>query len=102
MTGSKYRARLIAHGSACPRHSPLTFGSVSSKRVRNTADLRGTRRAVRGGPRQRERASRVLRLARETGSVEPAPHTGGTPRRVTEAGHAVLVELLRARPDATL
>lgn len=50
----------------------------------------------------RASVSRVLRLARETGSVEPTPHAGGTPKRVTATEHAVLHELIRARPDATL
>lgn len=50
----------------------------------------------------RATVSRVLRLARETGSVEPAPHAGGVARRVTEAGHKLLGDLLRARSDATL
>lgn len=50
----------------------------------------------------RATVDRVLRLARETGSVEPAPHGGGTPRRVTAVEQAVLRELVRTRPDATL
>lgn len=50
----------------------------------------------------RATVDRVLRLARETGSVEPAPHGGGTPRRVTDVEQAVLRELVRTRPDATL
>lgn len=50
----------------------------------------------------RATVSRILRLARETGSVEPAPHGGGAPRRVTEADQKVLGELLRTRSDATL
>lgn len=57
------------------------------------------------GPRfgvGRATVNRVLRLARETGSVEPAPHAGGVPRRVTEADQRVLEEFLRVRPDATL
>ena len=50
----------------------------------------------------RATVDRVLRLARETGSVEPAPHGGGTPPRVGEAERVVLRELVDARPDATL
>lgn len=50
----------------------------------------------------RASVDRVLRLARETGSVEPAPHGGGAPKRIQEAEQAVLTELVRARPDATL
>ena len=45
---------------------------------------------------------RLLRLARETGSVEPAPHGRRSPRRVTEAMEASLGELVRERPDAIL
>ena len=50
----------------------------------------------------RATVDRMLRLARETGSVEPAPHAGGTPRRVSAAEQKVLEELVRTRPDATL
>lgn len=33
----------------------------------------------------RASVDRVLRLVRETGSVEPAPHGGGAPKRIQEA-----------------
>jgi transposase len=50
----------------------------------------------------RATVDRMLRLARETGSVEPAPHAGGPPRLVTDAERALLSELIRVRPDTTL
>ena len=50
----------------------------------------------------RATVDRMLRLARETGSVEPAPHGGGTPPRIGDAEREALHELVRARPDSTL
>ena len=50
----------------------------------------------------RATVDRVLRLARETGSVEPRPHGGGAVRRTTQQEQDLIVELVRARPDATL
>lgn len=50
----------------------------------------------------RATVDRVLRLARETGSVEPAAHAGGPARQIKEAEQKMLCELLLARPDATL
>ncbi|WP_096331995.1 helix-turn-helix domain-containing protein [Nannocystis exedens] len=50
----------------------------------------------------RATVDRTLRLARETGSVEPKPHGGGVARRITAQEQELLVELVRARPDATL
>ena len=50
----------------------------------------------------RATVDRVLRLARETGSVEPKPHGGGVARRIAAREEDLLVELVRARPDATL
>ena len=50
----------------------------------------------------RATVDRILRLARETGSVEPAPHAGGSPPRIGDAERAVLRELVDARPDTTL
>lgn len=49
----------------------------------------------------RATVTHMLSLARPTGSVEPAPHGGGTSRWVTDAEQAVLDELVRTRPDAT-
>ena len=39
----------------------------------------------------RATVARILRRARETGSVEPEPHAGGPPRRVQAAEEALLV-----------
>jgi len=50
----------------------------------------------------RASVDRILRRARETGSVEPAPHGGGPARRITQEVEKVLVELVQTRPDATL
>ncbi|WP_143825521.1 helix-turn-helix domain-containing protein [Nannocystis exedens] len=50
----------------------------------------------------RATVDRVLRLQRETGSVEPKPHGGGVERRITAREQDLIVELVRARPDATL
>jgi transposase len=50
----------------------------------------------------RATVDRVLRLARETGSVEPRPHGGGAVRRTNQREQDLIVELVQARPDATL
>jgi transposase len=50
----------------------------------------------------RATVDRMLRLARETGSVEPRAHGGGAVRRTTQQEQDLIVELVRARSDATL
>ena len=50
----------------------------------------------------RATVDRMLRLARETGSVEPRPHGGGAVRRTSPQEQDLIVELVQARPDATL
>lgn len=50
----------------------------------------------------RATVTRLLRLVRETGSVEPAPHGGGPARLVTEPLQEVIVELVQEQPDALL
>jgi transposase len=42
---------------------------------------------------------RLVRLKRETGSIEPRPHAGGTPRRITEADRVRLIEDFEREPD---
>jgi transposase len=42
---------------------------------------------------------RLVRLKRETGSLEPRPHAGGTSPRITEADHARLIEDFEREPD---
>lgn len=46
--------------------------------------------------------SRLLRRQRETGSIEPLPHGGGTPFLVSPAKLSVLKGLVAQQPDATL
>src|SRR3954447_17683327 len=46
--------------------------------------------------------TRLLRLHRTTGSVEPRPHGGGNPALLGPEGLARLRELIRQQPDATL
>jgi transposase len=50
----------------------------------------------------RATVSRILRLHRESGSVEPKPQNGGAPRKITGAGEAELLDMLEKQPDATL
>ena len=50
----------------------------------------------------RATVSRVLRLHRETGSVEPAPASGGAPRRLSSSDELELVRMVDNEPDATL
>lgn len=45
---------------------------------------------------------RWRRLQRRTGSVEPAPHGGGNPLRVTGQGLDVVYQIVRENPDLTL
>jgi transposase len=45
--------------------------------------------------------SRLLRLFRETGSVEPRPHGGGAPRRLTPRDLERLKLLVERNPDWT-
>lgn len=45
---------------------------------------------------------RVLRRWRETGSVEPAPHAGGPPPKITSPVQQQIREFLTDKPDATL
>ena len=42
---------------------------------------------------------RLVRLKRETGSVEPRPHAGGTAARITEGDRARLLEDFEPEPD---
>ena len=46
--------------------------------------------------------NRWLRRQREQGDVTPAPHGGGQKHRIDARAEAILVELVRAQPDATL
>ena len=50
----------------------------------------------------RATVDRMLRLARETGSVEPRSHGGGAVRRTSQQEQDLIVALVQARPDATL
>jgi transposase len=43
-----------------------------------------------------------VRRFRETGSVEPSPHGGGEPRKLTARGEKALRALLTEYPDATI
>ena len=45
--------------------------------------------------------TRLKRLYRETGSVEPRPHGGGRQRVISEAGEGLLDKLMLAHPDWT-
>ena len=49
----------------------------------------------------RATVNRWLRRYRETGSVEPSPHGGGTPRQIDGERLDVLLRLVDKRPDAT-
>src|SRR5947199_7479227 len=46
--------------------------------------------------------TRLLRLHRSTGSLEPKPHGGGNPAVLTPEDLERLRELIRQQPDATL
>jgi transposase len=46
--------------------------------------------------------TRLLQLYRRTGSVEPRPHGGGNPARLTPGDLERLREFIRKQPDATL
>jgi transposase len=46
--------------------------------------------------------TRLLRTHRDTGSLEPKPHGGGNPARLTPEDLERLRELIRQQPDATL
>jgi transposase len=46
--------------------------------------------------------TRLLQLYRSTGSVEPRPHSGGNPARLTPEDLERLREFIRKQPDATL
>lgn|SRR5574338_37371 len=50
----------------------------------------------------RASVNRLVRRYRETGSVEPSPHAGGKPRKMTSRGEKVLRALVEERPDATI
>src|SRR5262245_43092098 len=45
---------------------------------------------------------RLLQHRRRTGSVRPKPHGGVPPRKLDATAEARLLELVQARPDATL
>jgi transposase len=49
----------------------------------------------------RASVSRLVRLQRETGSVEPRGHGGGRPRKIDDAGRAHLRALVEQHPDWT-
>jgi transposase len=46
--------------------------------------------------------NRWLRRCRERGDVAPAPHGGGQKHRIDARVEVVLIELVKAQPDATL
>jgi transposase len=50
----------------------------------------------------RASVNRLVRRFRETGSVEPNPHGGGKPRKLTARGEKALRALLAEFPDATI
>jgi transposase len=50
----------------------------------------------------RASVNRLVRRFRETGTVEPTPHGGGKPRKLTAKGENALRGLLVERPDATV
>ena len=50
----------------------------------------------------RASVNRLVRRFRESGSVEPSPHAGGKPRKLTARGEKALRALLTEYPDATL
>jgi transposase len=45
---------------------------------------------------------RLIKHYRETGSVAPKPHGGGSPAKVDASGREVVQALVQAAPDATL
>jgi transposase len=45
---------------------------------------------------------KLLRQRRATGSIEPLPHAGGTPPRLSDDDRAALADRVRAGRDATL
>ncbi|HYD52963.1 MAG TPA: helix-turn-helix domain-containing protein [Gemmatimonadaceae bacterium] len=50
----------------------------------------------------RASVNRLVSRYRETGSVEPTPHGGGKPRKMTSRGEKVLRALVEDRPDAAI
>jgi transposase len=50
----------------------------------------------------RASVNRLVRRFRETGSVEPNPHGGGKPRKLTGRGEKALRALVAEHPDATI
>ena len=50
----------------------------------------------------RASVNRLVRRYREAGTVEPSPHGGGKPRKMTDRGEKVLRALVEERPDATI
>lgn len=46
--------------------------------------------------------SRLMRLKRETGSLEPRPHGGGNPRALDEQDDLFLKSLVEEKPDRTI
>jgi transposase len=50
----------------------------------------------------RASVNRLVRRFRETGKVEPNPHGGGKPRKLTARGEKALRALVVERPDATI
>jgi transposase len=45
---------------------------------------------------------RLLALKRKTGSLEPKPHRGGQPPKLTESDRELLKALVKEQPDLTL
>jgi transposase len=50
----------------------------------------------------RASVNRLVRRYRETGTLDPSPHGGGKPRKITSRGEKVLRALVEERPDATI
>lgn len=50
----------------------------------------------------RASVNRLVKQSRETGSVEPRPHAGGKPRKLTARGEKTLRALVTEYPDATI
>ena len=50
----------------------------------------------------RASVNRLVRRFRETGGVEPSPHSGGRSSKVTRRGENAVVAIVEERPDATL
>jgi transposase len=50
----------------------------------------------------RASVNRLVRRFRETGAVEPSPHSGGRISKVTKKGERALLAIVEERPDATL